>query len=188
LPFTAINSPEKSLEEFISNVDVVICQPSTAAYEAMMLGKPTAIADFGSAPNYMRGAWEIRKPNQILDSVIDMARLPKYKAMMQQFILQDTIANCGDSAKVCAATIEDMIDHASRSFSNNWFFPENMSSKHSGLDSQYLSIQKYYELNEFELLQERLTKARVKISDLEHKLARRVLRFWLIKLISKLIK
>ena len=188
LPFEAINSPEKGLDEFIANVDVVICQPSTAAYEAMMLGRPTAIADFGVAPNYMRGAWEIRKPEQILYTVKDMVQLPKHKALMQQYILKDTLANCGNSAQVCAATIEDMIAHVAALKDNEWLFPENMSNKHSGLDPQDLAIQKHYELNELEALQEKYTKAKVKISQLEHKLARRDLGFWFERFISKVLK
>lgn len=186
LPFKAVNSPEKGLEEFVANVDVVICQPSTAAYEAMMLGKPTAIADFGAAPNYLRGAWEIRKSQHILDTVKDMVKLPRHKTMMQQYILHDTLANCGRSAQVCAATIEDMIAHVATLNSDEWFFPENMSIRHSDLGSQDMAIYKHYELNEMEALQERYTKAKVKIFQLEQKLARRGLGFWIERLINKL--
>ena len=185
LPFEVINSPEKGLDEFIANVDVVICQPSTAAYEAMMLGKPTAIADFGATPNYMRGAWEIRKPEQILDIVNDMTLLPKHKSMMQQYILQDTIANCGKSAQVCAAIIEDMIAHAATHSNNEWWFPENISNRYSSLSLQDFAIKKHYELNELEALQEKYTKAKVKIFQLEHTLAKRGLGFWFERLISK---
>lgn len=188
LPFVAINSPEKGLDEFIANVDVVICQPSTAAYEAMMLGKPTAIADFGAAPNYMRGAWEIRKPEQIQDIVKDMAQLPKHKALMQQYMLQDTLANCGNSAQVCAATIEDMIAHVATLNNDEWSFPEYMSNQHSGLDIKNMAIQKHYELNELESLQEKYTKAKVKIMLLKDELARRSLGFWFERLISKVLK
>jgi hypothetical protein len=188
LPFEAKNSPEKGLDEFIANVDVVICQPSTAAYEAMMLGKPTAIADLGAAPNYMRGAWEIRKPEQILDTIKDMVKLPRYKALMQQYLLQDTLANCGNSAKVCAATIEGMIAHKATLSNDEWSFPEYMSNLHSDINLQNLAIQKYYELNELESLQEKYTKAIVKIAQLEHKLAMRGLGFWFERLIIKILR
>jgi hypothetical protein len=188
LPFDATNSPEESLKDFVDSVDVVVSQPSTAAYEAMMLGKATAIADFGSAPNYMRGAWEIRKAEHILPILKDMVELPKHKKLLHEFLLRDTFVHNGSSGEICAQVINDMMDHTKSLKSNEWYFPANMASKYISAHPIDISLANYYELTDIDLLSEELVKANVKISQLEEKLSRRGLGFWMERIINRLAK
>lgn len=186
LPFEAINSSEKKLKEFLSNVDIVICQPSTAAFESMAMGKPTAIADFGVTPNYMRGAWEIRRPRHILPIVEEMAKLPRYKEIAQNYILYDSLANLGCSSKVCLSVMRDMVAHVSGLSKDEWFFPQNMAEKYNRNPAR--PIKNNFNFSELEQVEEMLRKASVKITNLENQLSRRGAGYWLERLIKKLRK
>lgn len=169
LDFEIINDNEGSLGDFLSTVSAVVSQPSTAAYEAMLKGVPVAIADYNIAPNYMHAAWEIKSQNQIdlvLNELIDP---PPIKITYQQQLLEDTLAFCGVSSKLCATLINEMIEYAKINLSDNWTFPFNMALKHGnelGLPANVLNTSLFprrlkFEFSNIDLLQEDLIKKNV---------------------------
>jgi len=93
-----ISDEAVSLIEFLGKVDAVISQPSTAAYEAMLAGLPVGLADYSTAPNYMHAAWEIHSREHISRIISEMMTPSSLKTSLQQHLLDDNIAYCGDSS------------------------------------------------------------------------------------------
>ena len=121
-----MQNKNESLPDFLSKVDGVISQPSTVVYESMIMGKNVAVADYNISPNYMQSAWEIKSKDQI-DQVIKELINPKdIKLNLQNYYLQDTIANISNSSQVVGDLINTIIEHANILPKSEWSFPEDM--------------------------------------------------------------
>lgn len=79
----------ESLFRLLQEVDAVISTPSTVILEAMMLGLPTAVLDYGSTPAYLPTAWRITAPQQIPDVVAQLAHPSPAKLLFQETVLHD---------------------------------------------------------------------------------------------------
>lgn len=193
LDVTIKNENTGTLVEFLQEVDAVICQPSTAAYESMMFGLPTAIADYSIAPNYMHSAWEIKNREHI-DPIIESLINPEpIKKIYQQQLLEDTVAFKGNSAMVAANIINEMISLKIKlpdvEFPPNLFlkFLENQTTCVFYVDSLFPN-QTAYRYTELNLLKEAYTKLERKTYRLIKDTQRRNIGFWFDRVISKIIK
>jgi|GEM_PF-2372959 len=193
LDFPIENDISDNLEEFLGNVDAVVCQPSTAAYEAMLLGVPVAIADYSIAPNYMKAAWEIKGSEQI-DLVINSLINPEpIKVMLQQHLLEDTLSSIGNSSAVAAQLINDIIQLKLES--PNKELPADLYIKYidgktntSSFTESLFPNQTAYHFNDLALLKEAYAKLESHLNKLEKQLHRRTPGFWMERLISKILK
>jgi 2-polyprenyl-3-methyl-5-hydroxy-6-metoxy-1,4-benzoquinol methylase len=64
------------LSDVLQEVDAVITTYSTVILEAMMLGLPVALLDYGNEPQYVNCAWQIKAGDQI-ESIISQLLSPK---------------------------------------------------------------------------------------------------------------
>lgn len=195
LPFQLKNSPEEHLSDFLHNVDAVICQPSTAAYEAMIFDKPVALADYSIAPNYMQAAWQIKSKDAVEKVIPELLNPQPLKVNIQRQLLDDTLAYIGSSSRICGSVINAMIKHAHNLPPNEWHFPTDMalnfvkeipmtSISHPTL----FSNRKYFELDDNALLKELLLKAEKKIEAQATSLKRRSLGFWMEKALDRTLQ
>lgn len=98
------------LAEQLAAVDVVVCQPSTLALEAMILGKPVVLIDYSGVPEFTRAAWHIRDAGairRVLDEVL--AATPE-RCWWQDFLAADQVRADGVAAARVAALATAMID------------------------------------------------------------------------------
>lgn len=184
------NSP--SLQDFINTVDAIISQPSTAAYEAMIMGVPVALADYNIAPNYMTASWFIHSSDQI-DRVLKEIFTPSsFKILNQKQILEDSISFIGKSAKITAGVVNDLADLKENNNFNTQDVPTYLFAKHIGSseNSNYEFIEpfdnKKGRFSESFLYEEYISKQKKFINELEQKLSRRNLGFWIEKIIRKI--
>jgi hypothetical protein len=187
------NDSSASLIDFLQKVDAVICQPSTAAYEAMMLNIPTALADYSIAPNYMHAAWEINSSEQIDPVINSLLAHEPMKVMLQQHLLDDTLSFKGNSAEFSSQLIHEIISFKNQN--HNLDLPANLYlnliNKHDSISIQSDALfpnQNSYRFSDLNILRESYTKLEVKLKQLHHQLSRRTLGFWFDKLISKVLK
>ena len=194
LDFNIENENTGDLSSFLASVNAVVCQPSTAVYEAMMHNIPVAIADYNIAPNYTHAAWEINSEVQI-DSVLkELINPSNIKMALQVSLLEDNISFCGYSSIITGKLINKMIelsDLANTSIIDK--YPASLVDdiiKETVPDVEINSTPIYskfrYKFSEVEILEEELVKAQNKIRDLNLALNRRNLGFWLEKGIRKL--
>ena len=190
------NDDSPSLSDFINKVDAIICQPSTATYEAMLMGIPVALADYGIAPNYMHAAWEIHSTQQIDKVIRELLNPSNLKLSLQQQILNDNIAFCGRSAQICGLIINQMIKIAKGLSATNWIFPERMAiNALNKLKIENKDIQMClfphrtsYKFTEITLLEEDYAKIKQQNEQLKYQLSRRSIGFWMDRLIKKITK
>lgn len=194
LDVEVVNDQAESLINFLEKVDAVICQPSTAAYEAMLCKIPVALADYNIAPNYMHAAWEIHSPQQIDEVIKDMFNPPPLKISLQQHLLDDNLAFCGVSSKLCAALINEMIKISEKTPSQELHYPTSMSRKavkemgikYTQLEFPLFSNRTIYTFNENTILQEAYTKLENIIKKKDLQLRRRTIGFWMERMIRKI--
>lgn len=175
LDFQISNNPEESLEDFFNDVDAIITQPSTIAYEAMIYGLPVIIADYGNSPNYMSSAWKINSKEHLQIVFEEVKRGEKLKFMYQYNLLQDNLAFIQNSSYVSGNLINDIIKF-SKSKTFNGHFPPNMIMdlskrikilKFEPLTEPLFGHRLIYEFSDEAKLQEEVVKLRVKILKLE---------------------
>lgn len=191
-----VNDEAKELVDFLNKVDAVICQPSTAAYEAMLCGIPVAIADYNIAPNYMRAAWEIHSDLQIDTVNRDMLSANSLKLSLQEQILNDNLAFCGYSSQVCAQVINEMIKAAENCSSGECYYPSNISLEivkkldfpKISLEYSLFSKRTAYFFNEKTELEEAYTQLESLLDKKEFQLKRRTLGYWVEHFINKITK
>lgn len=187
------NDNAGDLMEFLGKVDAVVCQPSTAAYEAMLMDLPTALADYSIAPNYMHAAWEIRGSEQI-DPVMKSLISPEpLKTTLQQLLLNDTLAFRGNSATIAANLINDIIVFSKNNPGTT--LPANMfmnyldgQNKTSQINGSLFTNQSVYHFDELDTLKASYTRLESKTQKLSMQIQRRTPGFWMERLISKILK
>ncbi len=79
------------LVELLRSVDAVVTSPSTAALEAMLMNRPTAILDYNHTPDYVRSAWKVTAPGQLPSLMYELINPPASKMSFQQQVLQDEL-------------------------------------------------------------------------------------------------
>jgi hypothetical protein len=192
LSFKTPNNSD-SLVDFFEQVDAIICQPSTVAYEAMLYGLPVALADYGIAPNYMHASWEIHSKSQIRKVVKELVEPTALKLTLQHKLLEDQISFCGNSAELAANVILEMISY--NLGRTNKEFPSDIS--YSLVEKMNLSINTIsynifhgtkYELSSHSVLTEKLVKAEKRIISLEGEAKQKNPSYWIGKLFMKLYK
>jgi hypothetical protein len=189
------NDDSSNLLNFLEKTDAIIGQPSTAAYESMLLGIPTALADYSIAPNYMESVWRISSKEQIESVASEIVKPSKIKFLLQQQYLADTLSFVGNSAQVCAQILNGMIDSTNSKVELN-SFSELPSNKIEFLNAvNFVDFPKpifpnrtNYQFTDFEILEEEFIKLKVKNNELLKALKRRGLGFWFELLINKIIK
>ncbi len=187
------NEPSKDLIDFLSKTDAVVCQPSTAAYEAMLLGLPTALADYSIAPNYMHAAWEIHSKEQI-DVVMKSITNPHpLKISLQQHFLDETLAWQGKSAETASKLINAIIEAKQQAPKQE--LPANMFmafthdiKENNQLTNALFTHQMAYRFNDINRLRESYTKLEQQLNRLTKALRRRTPGFWMERLINKVFK
>lgn len=195
LDFEILNNNEGSLADFLSTVSAVVSQPSTAAFEAMLTGVPVALADYNIAPNYMHGAWEIKSNDQIAFVLSELVKPAPHKILYQQQLLEETIAYCGMSSKVCATIINEMIGQAENLSIENWKFQPNMAFKIASnmelpnevLNTDLFPFRVKYKFSDVAILQEELIKKTVLIEKLQLLLRNKWIEFFVGKRGVKLV-
>ncbi len=196
LDVTIENDNSASLVDFLKKVDAIICQPSTATYEAMLMDIPVAIADYSIAPNYMHAAWEIHSTEQIDNIVRELLNPSNLKLCLQQQLLNDNIAFCGRSAQICSLIINQMIKISEKLSGTHWIFPEMMALdileeldiKNKNIQIPIFPHRTSYKFTEYTLLEEEYIKIKRQNEKLKYQLSRRSLGFWIDRLIQKITK
>jgi ubiquinone/menaquinone biosynthesis C-methylase UbiE/glycosyltransferase involved in cell wall biosynthesis len=81
----------RELGEVLQGVDGVITTPSTSMLEAMMLGLPVAVLDYGNSPQYVQAAWRITAQEQIPEVMAELMNPPEPKMLFQETTLHDSL-------------------------------------------------------------------------------------------------
>ncbi len=193
LPFTFINSNEASLAELIQDADAVITQPSTVTYESMIMGKPTAIADYSNCPNFFDAAWRITHSMQIESTVNSLLNTDPVLCFHQEYLLHDALSHIGDSAKISAEIIMEMVQHAQQAKKQGQKvnYPAKIHTQgHQNLapafsPPQLYPFNPYLRYSHEDELSRKLILAQKRIRDLEEILADKNLSYWFGKLRKK---
>ena len=98
------------LVEVLEGVDAVVCTPSTAVLEAMLLRLPVAVLDYHNTPSFLPSAWRIDS-KQHLDVIGDELFSPAASRMLfQEVCLHDALSCEEASAPRVARLIERMVE------------------------------------------------------------------------------
>jgi hypothetical protein len=194
LDFNVENDNSSSLDKYLLNLNAVICQPSTVAYEAMVYELPVAIADYSIAPNYMHAAWEIKSPSSIPQIVNELLNPSILKMQLQQQLLEDNMAFVGRSSEIASMVINNIVAHVNKLQNNQWIFPVGMVD--SVINNNDYLVKKTALINLFQnrinyfsedyLLEEEVIKLKNSNVRLNKKLKSRNLGHWLSIIIIKL--
>lgn len=94
----------------ILDADIVITQPSTIALEAMAMGKPTALLDYGSYPRLLLCAYEIGSARQIVDTFRSLRSNDRFRLRHQDDLLELQCATDGSAAARLSALLIHLTD------------------------------------------------------------------------------
>jgi 2-polyprenyl-3-methyl-5-hydroxy-6-metoxy-1,4-benzoquinol methylase/MoaA/NifB/PqqE/SkfB family radical SAM enzyme len=100
----------KELAELLVTVDAVICSPSTALLEAMLLGLPTALLDYSNVPHYLQPAWQITSPTHIARTLSELVKPPASKMLHQEMVLHDALECASPATPRLAALVAGLIE------------------------------------------------------------------------------
>ena len=98
------------IADLLQTVDAVITTPSTTLLEAMMLGLPTAILDYGNSPHYVSTAWRVTAPDQIADTIAELTHPPEAKLLFQETVLHEELECLTPATPRLLALIARMIE------------------------------------------------------------------------------
>ena len=99
----------KPLSEVINEVDAVITTPSTLYLESILKKRPTAILDFHNRPQYVQGAWSIRAPLHLNETLQQLADPPGHRMLFQETTLHDQLEFHGSATERLLTLIETMV-------------------------------------------------------------------------------
>lgn len=192
IKYSIQNDSSTTLLEFLNKVDCVICQPSTAAYEAMILELPVAIADYNIAPNLITSAWSIHSKDQIEPIVKELLNPSALKLHLQNQLLDDTIAFIGKSSYIVGGIINDL---AEKYLSGEYEYlnPPKYLFKNYYLSPPYINISENFFNRRIQftkpfLIEEHLVKQYKYIEELERSLKSRKLGYWVTVTMRRIFK
>jgi hypothetical protein len=88
---------QTQLLDQLNSVDAVLCTPSTAVVESMLVGKPTALLNYFDCPSYLNLAWNVNHASQI-SAVIEQLKQPEDRKLhfqnqqLQQIVYRESPA------------------------------------------------------------------------------------------------
>jgi hypothetical protein len=103
-----VNSQD--LTRVLEQVDAVICTPSTAVLEAMLMGRPVAVLDYHNVPRFVPTAWTIAASQHIAGVVSELLDPPVAKLCFQQDCLADCLWCDGRAAERVCRLIRRMVE------------------------------------------------------------------------------
>jgi hypothetical protein len=83
------------LASVLKQVDAVIATPSTSILEAMALGLPSAVLEYGNRPLYQRAGWVITCQSQIPKALDQMCEPEPRYMLWQEQLVKDAVAAPG---------------------------------------------------------------------------------------------
>jgi hypothetical protein len=96
---TVVDLTGTDLASVLKQVDAVITTPSTSILEAMALGLPTAVLEYGNRPLYQPAGWVITCQSQIPKALDQMCEPDPRYMLWQEQILKDAIAAPGSGSQ-----------------------------------------------------------------------------------------
>lgn len=186
---TASNSFGETLYEILPQMDAVISQPSTAALEAMLVGLPTAIVDYGNTPQYLGSAWRISACEHIKPVVEGLLGADAKYMVFQDEVLHNQLECLSPAKPRLIQLIERMVDYGRRARAENseLAYPVRIlspelnghlpSSEHFQLQTLYPAISAFAS-EEVTALQIELANAYQELSMLRKELETRRVRYW----------
>lgn len=191
IKYPIVNDSSPSLGKFLEKVDAIICQPSTAAYEAMILGVPVALADYSIAPNYMTAAWFIHAKNQIEQVIQELFKPSDLKLILQKHILEETISSIGSSSMIAGGIINSLAKEYLAGNYNHLNSPKNLYQNytpHTEIDFPESFFSRTTKFPEKFLNTEHQIKLEHNIEILKNRLRRRSIGFWIERFAEKISK
>ena len=118
----------RELAEMLQAVDAVITTPSTGMLEAMLLGLPVAVLDYGNSPLYVQPAWRISAKAQLSEVLMELLHPPEPKMLFQDTTLHDALECATPAAPRLVATILEMMKcgHRARETGERLQFPRRI--------------------------------------------------------------
>ena len=163
------------LAKLLETVDAVITTPSTAALEAMLLDKPTAILDYNPCPSYFNTAWNIKSSEHIESVINELAEPPEAKMFFQRQCLSFELCHDGRSTERLAGLINGMLKVSRDSAGQDLAFPEQMLQLVANPSFPFDHAKTYPEFSDFRVddvsqLQTELAHSRREINHLQSQL------------------
>ncbi len=136
IPGAVTTGDPPPLAEQLAGVDLVVCQPSTVAIEAMILGKPVVLIDYSGVPELLRAAWHIREAGAIARVLDEVLEATPERCWWQDFLVADQVrADGAATARVVAlATAMIAAGRSARASGEPLQLPARMLPAAAGLD------------------------------------------------------
>lgn len=98
------------LHQVLREVHGVISTPSTTLLEAMAVGLPIALLDYGNRPMYQTAAWTITCRDHIESTLNGMHCRDARRMLWQEYLLRDSLAAPGQATQRFATLIREMAE------------------------------------------------------------------------------
>jgi hypothetical protein len=132
------------LQDVLSQIDSVICTPSTAVLEAMLMGLPVAQLDYHNCPHYVQTGWDIPAADHIDAVIQELASPPQRRMLFQQSQLRDALYLSDSAVERTVQLVNQMLKTAAQQINAGQpiKFPPNMlsapSAQHEAFNHQQL--------------------------------------------------
>jgi len=122
---------KESLQTIMPDIDCVICTPSTALLESMIVGIPTALIDYTNSPLFINSAWRITCKDQISQVINELLEPPENKLNFQENALNTMVYLKPQSDKRLVQLVRAMISYglAAREKNEPLILPRNIVSQ-----------------------------------------------------------